>query len=198
VKPHQLAGLLSLGTERTVDQDPAFALRILVDVAIRALSPAVNDPTTAVQVLDYVEDLLQSMARLPLRPHYTLGDERGRPRLVVPGRTWGELLALGVTEIRLYGASSPQVCRRLRALLDGLLVSAPAERRTAVADELGRLDAGIERSFPDAATRLFAATSDRQGIGGRSAEPLPTGLSPRTHDVPLPTEPAESPQERAR
>ena len=53
-----LRGMVALGIERTIDQDPAFALRILVDIAIRALSPAVNDPTTAVQVLNHLEDLL--------------------------------------------------------------------------------------------------------------------------------------------
>jgi uncharacterized membrane protein len=55
--------MFALGRERTIEQDPAFALRILVDIAIRALSPAVNDPTTAVQVLNYIEDLLLVIGR---------------------------------------------------------------------------------------------------------------------------------------
>ncbi len=53
----------ALGRERTIEQDPAFAMRILVDIAIKALSPAINDPTTAVQVLDHVEALLGDLAR---------------------------------------------------------------------------------------------------------------------------------------
>jgi uncharacterized membrane protein len=48
---------LHLATERTFDQDPKFALRLLVDIAIKALSPAINDPTTAVQTIDQIEDL---------------------------------------------------------------------------------------------------------------------------------------------
>ena len=61
----KLRGMVALGVERTLEQDPAFALRILVDIAIRALSPAVNDPTTAVQVLDHLEDVLSVIGRTP-------------------------------------------------------------------------------------------------------------------------------------
>ena len=75
--PRTLEGLVATGVERTIEQDPAFALRILVDIAIRALSPAVNDPTSAVQVLDYVELLLHVLAPLPLSSSYGLADETG-------------------------------------------------------------------------------------------------------------------------
>ena len=54
----ELEGMIALGDERTFDQDPAFALRMMVDIANKALSPAVNDPTTAVQVLDHIGELL--------------------------------------------------------------------------------------------------------------------------------------------
>ena len=49
---------IELGEERTFEQDPKYAIRLLVDIAIKALSPAINDPTTAVQALDQIEDLL--------------------------------------------------------------------------------------------------------------------------------------------
>ena len=68
---------VALGVERTIDQDPAFALRILVDVAIRALSPAVNDPTTAVQVLDHLEDTMTLIGTTP-GPRRALGVPRRR------------------------------------------------------------------------------------------------------------------------
>jgi uncharacterized membrane protein len=167
-----LEGLVATGIERTIEQDPAFALRILVDIAIRALSPAVNDPTTAVQVLDYIEQLLQSLAPLPLSSSYALCDDEGHVRVVVPGRSWDEFLALAVTEIRLYGATAPQVDRRLRAVLEGLL-TAPAGHRAAVSAELRRLDASIDETFPDGDMHAFARRSDRQGIGGRAAEAGP-------------------------
>ncbi|WP_457033472.1 DUF2254 domain-containing protein [Kitasatospora sp. P5_F3] len=165
--PHRVADLLALGAERTIEQDPAFALRILVDIAIRALSPAVNDPTTAVQVLNHIEAFLHTVGRVGLRSHYVLADDRGLPRLVLPGRAWEEYLELAVTEIRDYGASSVQVCRRLRALLEGLLAALPDSCRPALRAELVLLDEAVEREFGDASRRARARTADLQGIGGR-------------------------------
>jgi uncharacterized membrane protein len=159
--------LYALGRERTIEQDPAFALRILVDIAIKALSPAVNDPTTAVQVLDHIEAFVEVVARTALPGRYALSDRRGVVRVVIPGRGWAEYLELAVTEIRDYGATSVQVCRRLRALLDGLLATVPHDCQSAVRDELCRLDAAVEAAFPDPVVRSRASVSDRQGIGGR-------------------------------
>ncbi|MFD6970889.1 DUF2254 domain-containing protein [Streptomyces sp. NPDC059949] len=164
--PRQVTGLVALGTERTIEQDPAFALRILVDIAIRALSPAVNDPTTAVQVLNHIDMFLHTVGRARLRGRYVLADDQGRPRLVVPGRSWEDYLQVGVTEIREYGATSLQVCRRLRALLEDLLESQPTERLPAVRAELVLLDEAVRRTFTDPARRASAQTADRQGIGG--------------------------------
>jgi uncharacterized membrane protein len=164
--PRRVTGLIALGPERTIEQDPAFALRILVDIAIRALSPAVNDPTTAVQVLNHIEVFLYTLGRTELRRRYVLGDDRGRPRLVVPGRGWEDYLQLAVTEIREYGAGSTQICRRLRVLLEGLLDTLSAEHLPAVRTELGVLDEAVEREFTDPVRRAMARTGDRQGIGG--------------------------------
>ncbi|WP_328394701.1 DUF2254 domain-containing protein [Streptomyces sp. NBC_00390] len=165
--PATVTGLVALGPERTIEQDPAFALRVLVDIAIRALSPAVNDPTTGVQVLNHIEAFLHTVGRARLRGHYVLADDRGRPRLVVPGRSWEDYLQLAVTEIREYGATSLQICRRLRALFQGLLDTLPAERLPAVRVELGLLDEAVERQFTDPVRRAMAQTADPQGIGGR-------------------------------
>ncbi|WP_371494408.1 DUF2254 domain-containing protein [Kitasatospora sp. NBC_00374] len=164
--PRRVVGLLALGAERTIEQDPAFALRILVDIAIRALSPAVNDPTTAVQVLNHIEAFLHAVGRAGLRSSYVLADDGGRPRVVVPGRAWADYLDLAVTEIREYGATSLQVCRRLRALLDHLLTTLPDEHLSAVRAELELLDATVDREFTDPARRAGARTPDPQGIGG--------------------------------
>jgi uncharacterized membrane protein len=176
--PH-LRALLAIGRERTIEQDPAFAMRVLVDIAIKALSPAINDPTTAVQVLDHIEAFLEVAVSTELRGRYTLVDRAGVLRVVVPGRGWEDYLQLAVTEIRDYGAGSTQVCRRLRALLDGLLQTVSAERRPAVQDEICRLDAAVEIAFPDARTRAVALGSDRQGIGGRIGERI--GDEPDNH-----------------
>ncbi|MFJ8869196.1 DUF2254 domain-containing protein [Streptomyces sp. NPDC102473] len=164
--PH-VTGLIALGPERTIEQDPAFALRVLVDIAIRALSPAVNDPTTAVQVLNHIESFLTVVGRSPLPGRYVLAGDDGRPRLVLRGRAWEGYLQLAVSEIRDYGATSVQVCRRLRALLDALLDSLPPTHHPAVRRELDLLRESVERAFPDAARRAVAQTADSQGVGGR-------------------------------
>ena len=154
------------GVERTVEQDPAFALRILVDIAVRAISPAINDPTTAVQVLDYIESFLQSTAGVPLPGVQVLTDDDGAHRVFIPGRRWEQYLELALTEIRQFGGRDVQVCRRLAALLDQLLEGVPDERRPAVERERAELAATVARSFPDPTTRTIAAQGDRQGLGG--------------------------------
>lgn len=101
-----LEGMVALGKERTIEQDPAFAVRVMVDVANRALSAAINDPTTAVQVLDYIEDMLLVIGRSDFADRGIFCDADGTPRLVLPSRGWKEYLELAVTEIRQYGGSS--------------------------------------------------------------------------------------------
>jgi uncharacterized membrane protein len=154
--------------ERTITQDPAFAIRAVVDIALRALSPAVNDPTTAVQVLDGVEVMLMELAgRLLERGQIT--DEDGQLRLVYPNPGWVELLDLSLTEIRHYGADAPQIARRMRALLLGLIEYAPDARGPALQDQLARLDRAVVASYPDAAEREQAREPDHSGIGGSGA-----------------------------
>jgi uncharacterized membrane protein len=154
-----------LGDERTFEQDPKYAIRLLVDIAIKALSPAINDPTTAVQALDQIEDLL---LRLGQR-HLDIGkyrDSAGTLRLVLPFPTWDDLLRLAFDEICAYGATSVQVMRRMNALVADLIVAVPDERRPALMHWDGRLKATVARSFPDGEERLDASKADRQGLGG--------------------------------
>ena len=143
--------MVALGEERTIEQDTAFALRILVDIAIRALSPAVNDPTTAVQVLGAVEDLLLRIGESDLTARGTLRDGGGDVRVLIATRGWDDLLALALTEIRDYGSTSTQVTRRLRALLEDLAVRVRPEHRAAVAEQLAALDEALARLVADPA-----------------------------------------------
>ena len=164
----KLRSLVALGVERTIEQDPAFAVRIMVDIAVRALSPAVNDPTTAVQVLDHLEDLLRLVGQTDL-------SDTGAPLedmdsgLVIPVRRWTDYLTLSVTEIREYGDTSIQVVRRLRAMLEELSESVLPERRAAVLRELERLDRSVALRWGETVDIDLAARSDRQGVGGPSA-----------------------------
>ncbi|MFB7605507.1 DUF2254 domain-containing protein [Streptomyces gardneri] len=165
--PDRVTALVALGAERTIEQDPAFALRVLVDIAIRALSPAVNDPTTAVQVINYIESFLHTVGSTHLPGRYVMADRHEHARLVLPGRDWENFLQLAVCEIREYGGSSMQVCRRLRAMLEGLLDTLPPSQHAAVRAELSLLQEAIEREFTDPARRAIAQQPDHQGIGGR-------------------------------
>ena len=110
---------IHLALERTSEQDPKYPIRLLVDIAIKALSPAINDPTTAVQAIDQIEDLLRRLGRLDLDAGYA-SDANVVLRLVFPMPTWEDYLTLAFDEIRQYGANSVQVMRRLRSALTGL------------------------------------------------------------------------------
>ncbi len=159
-----LRRLVRLGSERTFEQDPKYAIRILVDIAIKALSPAINDPTTAVQALDQVEDLLLRLGRTGLSAG-RVRDARGSLRLVFPVPTWEDFLVLALDEIRFCGATSIQVMRRMRALLQALIEHVPPERRRALQRYLERVDTGIRKAFEDGEDRKDALEEDRQGLG---------------------------------
>jgi uncharacterized membrane protein len=165
----RLLGMVALGPERTIDQDPAFAIRIMVDIAERALSPAVNDPTTAVQVLDHLGDVLRVIGETDLAQSRWTGARAARTGLVIPVRRWEDYLALGTTEIRQYGAAAIQVMRRMRAMLEELHDQVLPQHRPAVEQELERLDATVARRFGDSVDLDRASTADPQGIGGRTA-----------------------------
>jgi uncharacterized membrane protein len=160
-----LRGLVALGLERTIEQDPAFALRVMVDVASKALSPGINDPTTAVQVLDYLGDSLRVIgeADRSARSWHTGAAKRG---VIIPVRRWEDFLALGITEIREFGNTSIQVMRRMRAVLEQLLQEVRPENRGAVKAEIARLDATVAAGFSGSIDRDRAGIADRQGMGG--------------------------------
>jgi uncharacterized membrane protein len=154
-----------LERERTFEQDPKYPIRLLVDIAIKALSPAINDPTTAVQTIDQLEDLLRRLGAVGLDGGRVV-DESGALRLVFPTPTWEDYLTLAFDEIRHFGSSSVQVMRRMRSALVGLAASLPSqERAEAVRRYIERLDLVIEASPFDAEDKRMARQEDRQGIG---------------------------------
>jgi uncharacterized membrane protein len=164
IDERRLRRAISFGGERTFDQDPKYAIRLLVDIAIKALSPAINDPTTAVQALDQIQDLL---LRLGCR-YLEIGkfrDSEGKLRLVLPFPAWDDLLQLAFDEIRAYGASSVQVMRRMNALVHDLIAVLPEERRPALRHWDERLRSTIAHSFTDREDRQEASKEDRQGLG---------------------------------
>jgi uncharacterized membrane protein len=159
-----LRAAIELGDERTFEQDPKYALRLLVDIAIKALSPAINDPTTAVQALDQIGDLLLRLSRRQLDIG-VFRDAGGAVRVVIPFPSWDDFLRLAFDEICAYGASSIQVMRRMNALLNALVRALPEPRRAALGYWQHRLEGAINRNFVDLDARRDALARDPQGIG---------------------------------
>jgi uncharacterized membrane protein len=84
--------MIVLGDERTIEQDPAFAIRIIVDIADKALSPAINDPTTAVQALNYLSDVLRQIGTTDFPHPQGHADDAQNAGLVISARSWEEPL----------------------------------------------------------------------------------------------------------
>jgi uncharacterized membrane protein len=156
---------IHLDTERTFEQDPKYAIRLLVDIAIKALSPAINDPTTAVQAIDQIEDLLHRLARQDLETAF-IRDLNGDLRLIIPLPSWEDYLSLAFDEIRLFGAMSIQVIRRLRAALAGVADSAMMSNRAEATQQyLKQLDLAVGHSLFNSEDKIKALQEDRQGLG---------------------------------
>jgi uncharacterized membrane protein len=160
-----LRGCVAVGAERTLEQDPRFAFRILVDIANKALSAAINDPTTAVQALDQIDALMLFLGRRRL-DEGAVRDPDGTPRVVYGTPDWPDFVTLAVSEIRHFGDGSIQVDRRLRAMLERLIRDLPAARRPPLEEELALLGRAVERRFRDEGDRRRAAVGDYQGVGG--------------------------------
>lgn len=158
------AGCFLSQPERTMQQDPAFGLRQLVDIASRALSPGVNDPTTAVQAIDHLHELLRELAGRDLG-NGVLRDDDGHPRVFLEPLRWEEAVDLSLDELRLFSKGSLQVSRRLRALLEDLLASTPAHRHGPLHSQLSQLERVVLRGFEDREDREAASQADEQGIG---------------------------------
>lgn len=159
-----LSQAVQLEPQRTFEQDLKYALRLLVDIAIKALSPAVNDPTTAVQALNQIEDLLRRLSRRDLEVGQ-VRDETGVLRLIFPTPTWEDFLILAFDEIRLYGITSLQVMRRLRTALYDLALAVPPQRRKALHHYIEHLDITVKDSIKDDEDQTTALQQDRQGLG---------------------------------
>ncbi|MEV3988031.1 DUF2254 domain-containing protein [Streptomyces sp. NPDC049837] len=159
-----MSASVSVGMDRTFHQDVALGLRQLVDIALRAMSSAVNDPTTAVQCLDRIVQFLAAVAPRPLGT-VLHRDRRGAVRLVqdVPG--WDDLVDLGFAELRAHAVDSAQVTRRMLAGIDDLLLLAPEGRREPLLRHRALLEQAVERAVAQPADRVFALEPDRQGIG---------------------------------
>ena len=162
-----LLGTVILGSERTMEQDPTFAFRIAVDIALRALSLAINDPTTAVLAIDQLHRLLRRVGQRHLRTDHIF-DRTEQLRVVFKTPDWEDFVHLAFTEIRCYGSGNLQIVRRLRAMIENLLRTLPGHRHASLQQQLSLLDREIEAKFKYPEELALARISDSQGLGGRS------------------------------
>jgi uncharacterized membrane protein len=159
---------VAVGAERTLEQDPAFAFRIMVDIASKGLSPAINDPTTAVLAIDQIQYLLRDVGSRHLDEGLKR-DARGAVRLVYRTPGWEDFVHLAVTEVRHFGGTSIQVARRLRGMLEDLIQTLPEGRVAVLRRELDLLNRSAKRFFPEAEDQAMADVADSQGMGGKQA-----------------------------
>jgi uncharacterized membrane protein len=141
-----LRGLVT-GPERSFAQDPLFAFRLLADIGIRALSPAVNDPATAVQSLDTMESLLRALVSRDLDVA-EVADDAGILRIVLALPSWDDYLRTAVDDLLEFAAQAPMVLLRARTLLTTLLDAAPAARQPALTWRLQRVEQLGASNFP--------------------------------------------------
>jgi len=142
-----LAGLVT-GQERTFGQDPLFAFRLLADIGLRALSPAVNDPATAAQVLDTMQSLLAPLASRDLDVA-EIADDAGAVKVVLALPSWDDYLRTALDDLIESGSGSPMVLLRARALLADLLAAAPPQRRSSITWRLQRAEELTSGNFPE-------------------------------------------------
>ncbi|MEO7069904.1 MAG: DUF2254 domain-containing protein [Nostocoides sp.] len=156
------------GSERTGAQDVGFGLRQLTDVANKALSPGINDPTTAVHALGHISALLCQLAGCELGP-VQLTDDAGA-RVVLHRPDLAYLLEMSLTQIRHYGAGDPIVVARLYQLLDDLTWHVAARDRSLLDRERRRLDASSASSDFDDVTRSRLASLSQSVASGAGSE----------------------------
>jgi uncharacterized membrane protein len=154
---------IAMGRERTIEQDPTFAFRIIIDIAIKALSKAINDPTTGVLAIDQLHRLLRVVGRRHL--HDDIMVEEGGGCVILKTPDWSDFVELSCREIRFYGAENFQIARRLRAMLENLIEALPERRAPALRRELDLLDQAIDRAHPLADDRVLSRVADLQGLG---------------------------------
>jgi uncharacterized membrane protein len=165
IDDRRLHAQVAFGPERTMDQDPTFAFRILIDIALKALSPAINDPTTAVLALDEIHRLLRTVGQRRLRTD-EMSDEAGGLRVILRTPNWDDFVHMAFSEIRHCGRNSLQVVRRMRAMIENLMQTLPKHRYPALREQLGLLDRDVQAQFPYAEDLALARTPDSQGLGG--------------------------------
>jgi uncharacterized membrane protein len=165
VDADRLLSALHIQLERTLENDVAYGLRLLVDIAARSLADSpFQDPSTTVQAIDRLHDILRQLVVRPF-PDGRHRDAGGNIRLTVRSMSWEAYVHLAFDEIRMAGAHSLQVTRRLVAALEDLRSVAPDDRQAPIDDQLRRLQAAVEASDLDQRDQALLLGADAAGLG---------------------------------
>jgi uncharacterized membrane protein len=182
LRAQDITRLVMVADERVHSEDIPYGLRKLVDIAERSIAQPFNDPTTTLQALHRLHDLVRMLGVRPLPP----GEHRdsdGVVRLVERTLSWDGYVRLAFDEIRLAGASTPQVTRRLAAALYDLKTVVPADRQAPLDRQLRLLSAAVHRAYADEEDVIAALTPDTEGIGSGGDVTTPVSLNGRMTDV---------------
>ena len=140
-----LLGSIELSRQRTSAQDPSYGIRQMVDIALKALSPGINDTTNAVMALNYLASILVRLAGRRFDSDYR--DTNGEVRLSLPATTFADHLDQGIDQIRHHAAGNVAVLRKLIEVLSIVAQEIDtAPRRQAVEDHYRKLAEAIERT----------------------------------------------------
>jgi len=142
-----------------------FAFRILLDIALKALSKAINDPTTSILAIDQLHRLLRAVGKRKLSSE-AIHDGNGQLRVIFRTPNWEDYVHLSFTELRFNGAESIQVVRRLRAMIEDLVKTLPGHRHAALHQELALLDLAVQKVYTHPEDLALARIPDSQGLGG--------------------------------
>ena len=164
-----LRATIAFGSERTMEQDPTFAFRIIIDIALKALSPAINDPTTAVLAIDQLHRMLRKVGNRNLRTDEIL-DKSRQLRVICRTPNWEDFVHLVFSEIRRCGSNNLQIVRRLRSMIENLTQTLPAYRHPVLQLELGLLNREIAHHFTQPEEFMLTQVPDSQGLGGHSGK----------------------------
>ncbi len=175
-----LNGYYEFGSYRTVDQDPAFGFRQMVDMAVKALSAGVNDSSTAVASVDAIGAALARMADRQIEERFRLHE--GEIRVIAHGPTFESLARVGIDEIRQNADGNVSVLRRLLATIESVATcTASPDRRQVLLERAERVLAACERSVADPHDRAEL----REAFDRARSETLRAGGPPGTGSASL-------------
>ncbi len=126
----KIRGAYLLGKERTPEQDVEFCILEIADMAVKSLSPGINDPTTAVHCIDRLTQLLLAFGKR--RPPAAVRTAEGRVHFLALPATFEGALGVAFDQIVHFGHDNPLIVARLRASIEQLESLLPAERKAAI------------------------------------------------------------------